>query len=197
MFQAYHIFARALPFLTPLKQRTVCVDLWRRLRKRFPNIAACVLMPNHLHILIFTPDPDQARWKLGVDLRAWTQRFHPGLNIWSPIPKAITIPNSHHLKRQIRYVHLNPCRAGLASDPLQWEWSTHRDVTGCVGEAWPDLPKLMKIYEVPSSRLGDVIHRYVSGDPSVAVGGTPMVRSPRPGEPVPSVPTKHATPCPV
>lgn len=186
MTNAYHLVARVNPTLFPLKTRNSCVDLWRRLRGKFPCVAACVLMPNHLHLLIFSSHPETLQWDLGVELRAWTRAFYPGSQIWAPIPKPRLIPDLLQLKRQLRYVHLNPCRAQLAKDPLQWEWSTHRDVTGCVVDPWPDLQKLARLFEVPQSKLGDAIHRYVSGDPSVAVTGTPMIRSPRLGEPLSS-----------
>lgn len=182
MIHAYHLVARANLFQTPLVHRNSCADLWKRLRNRFPNIAACILMPNHLHLLVFTRDPAHARLRLSVDLRAWTQKFYPHTQLWSPLPKAIAIPDLHHLKRQIRYVHLNPCRAGLVKDPLQWEWSTHRDVTGCVINPWPNNNALVKVFGVSANRLGEVMHRYVSQDPSVAVGGTPMARVPQTGE---------------
>lgn len=181
---AYHFVARCQAFLTPRKERKACVDFWWRLRRRFPKVGACVLMPNHFHILIFTPDADRTRWELGVELRAWTQRFHPGRSVWCAIPEVSPIRDHLHLRRQIRYVHLNPCRAGLATDPIQWEWSTHRDAVGCVEEAWPSREALSEAFESPLSLLGENIHRYVSKDPSVSVVGSPMVRTPRPGQPI-------------
>jgi REP element-mobilizing transposase RayT len=182
MSNAYHFVARANVTLFPLTDRDGCADLWQRLRKRFPEIAACVLMPNHLHLLAFTEAPESAVWGLGVDLRAWTRRFHPKTKVWSPIPRAIKIPDHHHLKRQIRYVHLNPCRARLVKDPLEWEWSTHRDLTGCVIDPWPRHAKLAAVFGTSLSKLGESAHRYISADPTVAVGGTPIVRASKPGE---------------
>jgi len=177
---AFHLVARAHPTLVPLLDRNVCVDLWERLRGTFPKVAACVLMPNHLHLLYLAHRPGNAQWRLGVELRAWAQRFHPGSKIWTPIPDAIPIPDFHHLKRQIRYVHLNPCRSRLVSDPLAWEWSTHRDVTGCVLDPWPCLPTLAQVFETTPVRLGEKMHRYISADPAVQVSGTPMIRDPDP-----------------
>ncbi len=65
------------------------------------------------------------------------------------------------LRRNERYIHLNPCRARLIDDPLAWPWSTHRDR---VGLAWPCA--------VPTRTDPAAFHRYVSADPSVAVDGT-------------------------
>ncbi len=176
---AHHVVARAHPFLNPLRQREACADLWRRLRAKLPKIAACVLMPNHLHLLKLGNDPCRIAWDLGVELRAWTQRFSPRSSVWSPIPDLRPIPDLHHLKRQIRYVHLNPCRAGLARDPLEWEWSTHRDLLGLVTDPWPEASFIRECF-----RSSEAAHAYISGDPSVKVGGTPMVCAFKPGMPV-------------
>lgn len=141
-------------------------------------------MPNHIHLMVITSKPDRAKWSLSVELRAWTQRFHPGTAVWSPVPKGEKVPDKLQLKRQIRYVHLNPCRAKIVGDPFQWEWSTHRDVTGCVTEPWSDVQTLVECFGVSRARLGEAMHRYISGDPSVAVAGTPMIRAYREGAPI-------------
>src|SRR5208283_2925907 len=88
------------------------------------------------------------------------------------------IPDFHHLKRQIRYVHLNPCRSRLVRDPMEWEWSTHRDVLGAVGEAWVDLPQLHRIWGARDDEFRRIFHAYVSGDPSALVEGTPLPQKP-------------------
>jgi len=184
MSLGFHVVARTAPQTFPLLDRNACVDLWRRLRNAFPRVAACVLMPNHLHLLCLKGRSDKIRWTLGVELRAWTQKFHPGSRIWQPVPSPDHIPDLKHLRRQIRYVHLNPCRSGLASDPLSWEWSTHRDVLGCVVEPWPDTAILSEAFGTSASRLGEKMHRYVSADPTVRVEGTPPIHRYRPDVPL-------------
>ena len=185
--QAYHFVNKTTSFQKPLLDRNACVDLWDRLRKRFPKVLACVLMPDHVHLIIETSEtsnPAKVKWDFSVELRAWTQRFHPGKSIWAAVPEPEFIADRLKLQRQIRYVHLNPCREGLVKDPLLWEWSTHRDVTGCVIDPWSNLQTLMKCFSVSSAskeRLGEVMHRYISGDPSAAVAGTPMIREYREG----------------
>jgi hypothetical protein len=99
-------------------------------------------------------------------------------------PEPERIPDLHHLKRQIRYVHLNPCRARLAGDPLQWEWSTHRDLAGCVSDPWPDPELLRHCFQAPRARLAEAAHAYISSDPSVTVTGSPSIREYRDGEPI-------------
>jgi hypothetical protein len=79
-----------------------------------------------------------------------------------------------HLLRSARYIHLNPCRAGLAKDPLEWEWSTHRDLVGAVANPWLDLARLRELWRNPAQDFARSFHEYVSSDPSVKVAGTPL-----------------------
>lgn len=180
MLQAYHLTARSYAPSTPLSasHSEACAYLWTKLQARFPEIAACIFMPNHVHILVFTSDPAVAKRALATELRAWTRKFYPGKKLWEPLPPPNAILDIFHLKRQIRYVHLNPCRRGLARDPLEWEWSTHRDVTGCIANPWPDLVSMAEYFGTTRTRLPEVIHRYISSDPSVAVAGTPAIAPP-------------------
>ncbi len=72
-------------------------------------------------------------------------------------------------------MHLNPCRARLVADPLQWEWSTHRDLVGAVAPSWIDLSDLAKDLRMPSAILPRKLHEYISGDPSTHPNGTPWL----------------------
>jgi hypothetical protein len=82
------------------------------------------------------------------------------------------LPDRLHLRRHIRYTHLNPCRAGLVRDPVEWEWSTHRDAIGATSDPWLDLKALNQLWNCPPRDFARVFHEYVSGDPTVSVGGT-------------------------
>ena len=39
--------------------------------------------------------------------------------------KAILIDGDSYLIELIRYIHLNPVRAGMVDDPVDYEWSSH------------------------------------------------------------------------
>lgn len=178
----YHLTARTRWPHKPFTDREVCADLWGRLQKRFPKVLACVLMPNHLHIVLYGAHPEAARQILAIELRAFTQSQFPGLRLWEEVPPPEMIQDRKHLARFIRYVHLNPSRARLVDDPLEWEWSTHRDAVGGAAPTWIDLGMLMQIFKADPRKLAEVIHRYVSGDPTVHVASTPLIWSRPSGE---------------
>jgi hypothetical protein len=123
-------------------------------------------MPDHIHLIL----PDAPGKRLGRAMSAYAQwrnayRGERG-PVWTPHPPPDRLADEKHLRRTIRYVHLNPPRAKLVEDPLAWAWSTHRDR---VGFAFPRVGAL----EPDPNRF----HRSVSGDPSVAVEGTDLPRT--------------------
>jgi hypothetical protein len=123
-----------------------------------------------------------AKHHLVIELRAWRQRFYPETSIWEPVPDAVKIPNDDHLMRNIRYVHLNPCRAGLVKDPLGWEWSTHLDVTDCILHPWPEKKTLALLFKCSEKQLAQKMHSYISSDPTVAVAGSASVKNYKSGD---------------
>jgi REP element-mobilizing transposase RayT len=99
----------------------VMVERWR--------CHAYCLMPNHYHLLVETPlanlssgmhrlNRRYARWfNLQRDYRGhlFERRYHAAL-----------IETDRHLLESLRYIALNPVRAGLCLHPAQWEWSSYR-----------------------------------------------------------------------
>lgn len=152
-----HLTARA-PYGRPLSDHAVSRDLWGRLRTSFPTALACCFMGNHLHLLV-DDDPQRARRAV---TRMLAQRG------WWKVAVSLVSPDHVKVRRQLRYIALNPCRARLVPDPLAWLWSTHRDLVGATVDPW-----------VPAARLARYgtareLHRYISADPSVALEGTPF-----------------------
>jgi hypothetical protein len=91
------------------------------------------------------------------------------------------------IARQVRYIHLNPCRAALTDDPLRWLWSTHRDVVGAVVDPWIDGLRLAPHLGKSTCGFEDWFHGYVSADPTVHVAGT-FPPAPASACDVPSIP---------
>src|SRR5687768_13162073 len=116
----YHLVARTRSSYRPFTERSHCIYLWGILQRAFPEIAAAVLMPNHLHLLA-TGEPKDLHLKLQQTVRVFSRNRFSGQNVWESVPEPNPIADPHHLLRHIRYVHLNPCRKELCSEPAEWE----------------------------------------------------------------------------
>ena len=147
--------------------------LWSRLRETFPNALAAVLMPNHLHLVGAARELGDVQEALPA-LASGFARHTGYTQLWEPVPIPDLLADPKHVEREVRYVALNPCRDKLAADPLAWPWSTHRDVCGAIADPWVDAPRLATALRRRREGFEKAHHAYVSGDPSVAVAGTPF-----------------------
>ncbi|MCK4632172.1 MAG: hypothetical protein KAT79_02815 [candidate division Zixibacteria bacterium] len=96
--------------------------------------AVCIayaFMPSHIHaILILKGDclapltRDFKKFvaqKVAVDLRLGTT------SIWMPRYDRVAIYSEEVLRTKLQYVHNNPVKAGLVSQPEDWMWSSAAD----------------------------------------------------------------------
>lgn len=140
-------------------------------------------MPNHIHVLTPAASESEARRRLGAIVSGLRRSCHPGAaNEWEPASTRGTFTDPAKIRRQIRYIVLNPCRAGLVRCPSEWLWSTHREVLGAVRDPWVTAGAIVAVLGTATRGFAARHHRYVSGDPSVAVAGTP-VPTPHDGTP--------------
>jgi hypothetical protein len=93
--------------------------------------------------------------------------------VWLPIEPEI-IHDLDRLLRATSYVFLNPCRAGLVTDPLSWPPSSYRDVIGAIAEPHLTAQQLADMLHLEySSDFVPRFHQFLSDDHSVQVGGSP------------------------
>lgn len=167
-----HLVARAEEGARPLRSRVACFDLWHRLGARF-DVVACVLMPDHVHLLA-RADGRIARRAFAQVLSSFrvrasgSQDYDCAKFCWEPLPQAQKVQrDARHLARTIRYIHLNPVCDELCDDPFEWEWSTHRDWTGAVARPCVDLVHWGRALRRPAATRAEWLHDYACSDASV------------------------------
>jgi hypothetical protein len=158
--------------------------VWAALRRGFPDALAAVLLPDHLHAIPETDAVGVGRQRLAAVLsgvtRHWRCDRRDRALEWRLAPSRALASIRDHLARDVRYLALNPCRAGLVRDPLEWLWSTHRDVVGAVADPWVTAERLAPALGRAVPGFVRAHHAFVSADHSVRVDGTPL---PRPAVP--------------
>lgn len=167
-----HLVARAAAGARPFEHRLACADLWARLGRTF-DLVACVLMPNHVHVLAQL-ERDAGTKAFSRVLGAFRRRMGvlrtaPPIDFeWEPLPRPEKVQHDkRHIARTVRYIHLNPSRDNLCRDPLEWEWSTHRDWIGAVARPCVDRPRWAHAMGCRPERCAEWLHTYVSSDESV------------------------------
>lgn len=97
--------------------------------KHGSELHAYVLMTNHLHLLI-TPKEEQGVSKTMQTLgRYYVQYFNYTYRrtgtLWEGRYKATLIDSENYLLTCMRYIELNPVRAGMVRHPSDYPWSSY------------------------------------------------------------------------
>jgi putative transposase len=154
----YHVVSRGV------EQRLVFLDDADRrrfvgllgdvvVRREWACLAYC-LMGNHYHLIIRTPQPDLPRGMHqlnGLYARAFNERHRRVGHLFQDRYKALRIKREPHLWATVRYIALNPVRAGLCAAPEQWEWSSHR---AAIGAAPPGCVAVAELVELFGAAFG-------------------------------------------
>jgi putative transposase len=91
------------------------------------EVWAWVLMPNHVHLVMVPSDPDGLRKALSITHRRYAGTIHTRLersgHFWQGRFGCVAMDEAH-LGAAVRYIALNPVRAGLVKRAADWPWSS-------------------------------------------------------------------------
>ncbi len=108
--------------------------------KRYAHrIHAFCLMPNHVHLVIQVGEIPLSRIIQNLSQRytSWfNRRNEKSGHVFQGRYKAILIDADSYLVELIRYIHLNPVRAGLTTLPEHYPWSSEKSYSAEVQHPW-------------------------------------------------------------
>lgn len=128
----YHVIARGnnkQDIFHDNKDKKYFLEKVAYYKKKFEfEIFAYILMPNHFHLLIETFNHPLNKIMQGIILSytIYFQRkyFYTG-HLFQGRYKSILCNKESYLLELIRYIHLNPVRSGIVSEPSLYHWSSH------------------------------------------------------------------------
>lgn len=92
-----------------------------------------VLMPNHVHLILVPKDEDGLRRALAPVHRRYAGHVHARErrtgHFWQGRFGCVAM-DEDHLSAAVRYVAMNPVRAGLCERAADWEWSSAATLLG-------------------------------------------------------------------
>lgn len=103
------------------------------------RIHAYCWMTNHLHLLVEVADAPLGRLMLRI-AGQYARRVQASLattgHLFERRYHAVLVDADSYLLTLIRYIHLNPVRAAIVSDPTDYPWSSHRAYLGQCQPTW-------------------------------------------------------------
>lgn len=133
----YHVTSRGdnkCTIFNSDKDREKFLSIYSEVSTRLQWITyAWCLMGNHFHLVVETPGPNLSEGMrvLNGTYTQYVNRFHGRSgHLFQGRFHSILIDRNAYFLEVIRYVVLNPVRAGLATSAQDWPWSSFRAMVG-------------------------------------------------------------------
>jgi putative transposase len=136
-------------------------DLGQALERNHCRLHAYVLMTNHVHLLV-TPMADHGVPHLMQDLgrtyvRYVNHAYRRTGTLWEGRYKSSLVDSEAYLLTAMRYIEMNPVRAGMVPHPGDYRWSSYRiNAQGHPGALVTPHPVYQALAGEPEQRQ----HRY-------------------------------------
>jgi putative transposase len=134
----YHIYNRGARQLTIFREQTNYLFAISKIKKYSQSQGICViaycLMPTHYHILARQdgekPAGNLPQWVFNSYSKAYNRMYSHSGTLFEGRFRAKAIQTASHLLHLCRYIHGNPVKGGLVSEPCDWPYSNYREWIG-------------------------------------------------------------------
>ncbi|RPI07637.1 MAG: transposase, partial [Zetaproteobacteria bacterium] len=149
------------------------------------TVLAWALLPNHLHLLVRTPAAQRGRPYRPVLPTAMRQLLTGYVGDFNRRHKRVghlvqnryrstLVDEASYLLELVRYIHLNPLRAGVVRDLAalaRYPWSGHSAILGRVGRSWQATADVLGCFGAVRRTAGRQYRAFVAA--GVAQGRRP------------------------
>ncbi|MCD4737955.1 MAG: transposase [Anaerolineae bacterium] len=177
--ETYHLYNRGNDRRRIFFERENYLFFLRRVRKYLlpqMEIAAYCLMPNHYHLLVrvreiktsdffkksdVCQEVSEAMRKLSISYtKAINKRYHHVGSLFQGPFQAKHVDTPQYLLDLSCYLHLNPVKAGLITEPAAWEFSSYQEYSGVRVGTLPK-PEIVLTHLPPGQNYQGYWHEYV------------------------------------
>jgi putative transposase len=161
------------------------IALWRKYKEEFGiEIHSYCLMGTHPHVVCLSRLGQKAFskfWKrVNQCFARWTNRRTGGR--WKVVMERMQSPriqDGRHLLAVMRYGDMNPVRAGVATSPSQWKWSSFRHYAfGEPNDLITDAPEYLALGSTAALRRQAYLHLFARKVGDLVLRFIDLVRGP-------------------
>ncbi len=143
VYHVYNRFARGESVLANPEEAIAFVELLRDAKQRDGlTILAWAVLSNHFHLAVRTsaiPLSRTMKHLQGTYSRTFNRRWRRSGPLWQSRYQARLVEDQQYLDQVIIYIHLNPVRAGLVDDSVDYKLCGHREMLGKVRSPLVDV----------------------------------------------------------
>ncbi len=150
----YHLMLRGnggqTIFADDADRRQFCALLAEGVERFGHHVRGYCLMANHVHLVVQVAEVQLSRIVQNLAFRytrAFNRRTRRVGHLFQGRFRALLVDGNAYLLELVRYIHLNPVRAGLVRDPSEWVWSGHRAYLGRERTTWLDSGLVLAMFD--------------------------------------------------
>ena len=166
----FHVISRCMnrEFLIEgeTERRRYLAQLAKGLSKTDAKVLAWCVMSSHVHLVLRSgEDP---LWRLMKRVNSgyatWRNRRSGRLGpVFADRYRSLLVEEDVCLPELVRYVHLNPVRAGLCQRPEDSDWSSHRSYVGLTpAPEWASFSAVLAMFDSDLSKAQRAFAEYVA-----------------------------------
>ena len=124
-FSCYH----RLPFLNTAKERDTFLEMLEEARQKYLfRVVGCVVMPEHVHLLLSEPHVGTLSTVLQVVKQRTARKVHDVIRgqMWQRRFYDFNVFTQEKVTEKLVYMHENPVKRGLVLSSEDWVWSSAR-----------------------------------------------------------------------
>ena len=178
----YHIYNRGVERQPIFREAENYLYAIRLLKKYTTElgvvIVAYCLMPNHYHFLL-RQDGSQGAGLVPQRIfnsysKAFNRRYRRTGTLFEGRYQAVHVDRDEYLLHLCRYIHANPVKAGLCSDPADWSYSNYPEWIGIRNGVLFD-PALVKAHFSTAEAYREFVMDYIRGLDQLPAGLEPYL----------------------
>jgi len=140
--------------------------LWKAVKRYKVPVYGYCITSNHIHVIVHADKVENIGKMMHLVTGASAQQYNIRKkregSQWQHPYQCTVVEDGQHLLSCIRYVSMNMVRAGVVSDPSQWKWCGHDELTGQRSRyRILDIERLLESLRIDSA--DDLYRIYASG----------------------------------
>jgi REP element-mobilizing transposase RayT len=151
-------------FFSEEDKARLCLLMQQGVERFGHSIEAFCFMSNHIHLAVRVADISLSRIMQHLAFRYAryiNRKYNRIGHLFQGRFRSILVDDKNYLKELIRYIHPNPVRAKLVTDPLHYFWSSYRAYLGLEEFSWLTVERVLKKFDIELKKAIKNFEKYI------------------------------------